>query len=140
MKTSSLLFGLVLAVAVICVLLLTFGVSFRGTGPVKYTAATETTISGVVESTQDFTCPVSEGEIGSHVRITTASGIVLVHLTPARIMRAHNIRFSPGEKIEVIGSKARYQGHDDVIAREIIRGSDFYAIRDSAGKLLLVQY
>lgn len=140
MKTSSFLFGLVLAVAVICVLLLTFGVSFRGAGPVKYNAASETKTSGVVESTQDFACPVSDGEIGSHVKIRTSSGIVQVHLAPGRIMRAHSIRFSPGEKIEVIGSKVRYQGDDDVIAREIIRGTDFYAIRDSNGKLLLAQY
>jgi len=140
MKTSSFLFGLVLAVAVICVLLLTFGVSFRAAGPVKYNAATETKTLGVVESTQDFACPVSEGEIGSHIKIRTSEGLVQVHLAPARIVRAHNIRFSPGEKIEVIGSKVRYQGNDDVIAREIIRGTDFFAIRDSNGKLVLVQY
>lgn len=140
MKTSSFLFGLVLAVAVICVLLLTFGVSFRGTGPVKYNAASETTLSGIVESSQDFACPVSDGEIGSHLKIRTSSGIVQVHLAPARIMRAHDLRFLGGDKVQVVGSKVRYKGNDDVIAREITRGTDFYAIRDSNGKLLLVQY
>lgn len=140
MKPSSFLFGLVLAVAVICVLLLTFGVSFRSTGPVKYNAATETKTSGVVETTQDFACQVSDGEIGSHVKIRTSDGIVQVHLAPARILRAHNLRFLPGERVEVVGSKVRYQGSDDVIAREITRGTEFYVIRDANGKLLLVQY
>lgn len=140
MKPSSFLFGLVLAVAVICVLLLTFGVSFRGTGPVQYNAATETTVSGVVESTQDFACPVSDGEIGTHVKIRTSNALVQVHLAPARIMRAHNIRLSPGDKVQVIGSQVRYKGGNDVIARELTRGTDFYSLRDTSGKLTLVQY
>jgi DNA/RNA endonuclease YhcR with UshA esterase domain len=140
MKTTSFLFGLVLAVAVICVLLLTFGVSFRGAGPVKYNAATETKITGVVEDVEDFACPVSDGEMGSHLRIRTQSGTVQVHLAPARIMRAHDIKFAPGDKVEVIGSKVRYKGADDVIAREVTRGTDFYLLRDQSGKLTLVQY
>ncbi len=140
MKTTSFLFGLVLAVAVICVLLLTFGVSFRGTGPVTYSAATETKLTGTVESVQDFACPVTGGEIGSHLKVRTPTGVVQVHLIPARIMRAHEIKCAPGEKVEVLGSRVRYKGNDDVIAREITRGPDFYVFRDQSGKLLLVQY
>jgi translation initiation factor IF-1 len=140
MKTTSFLFGLVLAVAVICVLLLTFGVSFRGNGPMKYNVATETKTTGVVEEVEDFACPVSDGEMGSHLRIRTDSGMVLVHLAPARIMRAHQIRFAPGDKVEVLGSKVRYRRADDLIAREVTRGTDFYLLRDQSGKLVLVQY
>ncbi len=140
MKTTSFLFGLVLAVAVICVLLLTFGVSFRGTGPVKYNAATETKLTGIVESVQDFACPVSDGEIGTHMKVRTPTGVVQVHLVPARIMRAHEIKLVPGEKVDVVGSKVRFHGDDDVIAREITRGTDYYVFRDQNGKLLLVQY
>jgi len=140
MKTSSFLFGLVLAVAVIGVLLLTFGVNFRSTGPLKYNASTESKTTGIVDSVQDFACPVSEGEIGTHVKIRTDSGLVQVHLAPARIMRAHNLKFVPGERVEVLGSKVRYQGNDDVIAREITRGHDFFVLRDQSGKLVLVQY
>ncbi len=140
MKASSLFFGLALAVAVICVLLLTFGVSFRGTQSVKYNAATETKIAGVVQDVQDFACPVSDGEIGGHIRVVTQTGIVRVHLAPARILRANQIRFAKGDQVEVIGSKVRYQGEEDIIAREITRGADLYVLRDASGKLLLVQY
>jgi len=140
MKTTSFLFGLVFAVAVICVLLLTFGVSFRSNGPVKYNAATETKITGSIEEVEDFACPVNDGEIGSHIRVRTSSGIVQVHLAPARIMRAHDIKFAQGERVEVVGSKVHYKGSEDVIAREITRGTDFYVFRNQGGKLVLVQY
>ena len=140
MKITSFLFGLVFAVAVICVLLLTFGVSFRGSGPVKYNAATETTITGTIEQVEDFACPVNDGEIGSHIKVRTATGIVEVHLAPARIMRAHDIKFAAGERVEVWGSKVHYKGAEDVIAREVTRGTDFYQFRDQSGKLVLVQY
>ncbi len=140
MKLSTLFFGLVLAVAVICVLLLTFGVSFRGSEAVKYNAATETQITGVVQDVQDFACPVSDGEIGGHIRVASQTGIIQVHLAPAHILRANQIRFAKGDRVEVIGSKVRYQGKEDIIAREITRGADLYVLRDESGKLLLVQY
>ena len=140
MKITSFLFGLVFAVAVICVLLLTFGVSFRGNGPVTYNAATETKVTGSIEQVDDFACPVSDGEIGSHLKVRTPNGTVQVHLAPARIMRAHGIKFAPGDRVEVVGSKVQYKGEQDVIAREITRGTDFYVFRDQAGKMVLVQY
>jgi len=142
MKPFSLLLGTILSVAVIAVLLLTFGVKPRGPteqGVALYNTATETTLQGEVRAVEDFTCPVSESEIGRHLRLQTSSGLVQVHLAPARVMRSQKFSFAPGDKIEVLGSKIRLQGQDSLIAREITRGNESFFIRDREGKLLLIQ-
>ena len=142
MKPFSLLLGSILSVAVIAVLLLTFGVKPRGPteqGTALYNVATETTVKGVVRAVEDFTCPVSEAEIGRHLLLQTASGRFQIHLAPARVMRSQKFSFSPDDQIEVVGSKLSLQGQDSIIARDITRGNESFFICDRAGKLLLIQ-
>lgn len=142
MKPFSLLLGSILSVAVIAMLLLTFGVKPRGPteqGAALYNIATESTLKGVVRAVEDYTCAVSENEIGRHLRLQTATGMVEVHLAPARVMRSQKFTFSPGDQIEVLGSKLSLQGQDSIIAREITRGNESFFIRDREGKLLVVQ-
>ena len=142
MKPYSLLLGTILSVAVLAVLLLTFGMKPQGPteqGAALYDVATETTVTGVVKEVQDFTCPVSEGEIGRHLRLQTVTGTLQVHLAPARVMRSQSFSFAPGDQIEVVGSRLRLQREGSLIAREITRGNETFFIRDRAGKLLLVQ-
>jgi translation initiation factor IF-1 len=143
MKLSSFVLGAVFAVAVIAVVLLIAGVSFhtpiRGQGAALYDPAHEVVLKGIVEQEQEFACPVSEGELGDHVMLKTADGVVQVHLAAGRIMRSQNIKFAPGDNIEVLGSKVRIAGNDSVIARQITRGDVIYVLRDQSGKLLVVQ-
>jgi len=142
MKPFSLLLGSILSVAVIAVLLLTFGVKPRGPaeqGAALYNVATETTVRGVVRAIEDFTCPVSEAEMGRHLVLQTASGRLQIHLAPARVMRSQKFSFSPDDQIEVVGSKLSVQGQESIIARDITRGNESFFIRDRAGKLLLIQ-
>lgn len=142
MKPFSLLLGSILSVAVIATLLLTFGVKPRGPteqGAALYNVASETTVKGVVRGVEDFTCPVSESEIGRHLRLQTANGTMQIHLAPARVMRSQNFSFSPGDQIEVLGSKVKVQGQESMMAREITRGNESFFIRDREGKLMLVQ-
>ncbi|MBZ5705722.1 MAG: hypothetical protein LAN63_10240 [Acidobacteriia bacterium] len=142
MKLSSLFIGMIFAVAVIAVLLMVFGVSFHrplAQGAALYNPANEVVVRGVVQEVQEFACPVSEGEMGDHLLLKTGDGVVQVHLAPARIMRSQNLKFAPGDQIEVVGSKIRFHGNDDLIAREIIRGNESITFRDSQGKLLMMQ-
>jgi hypothetical protein len=142
MKPFSLLLGTILSVAVIAVLLLTFGMKPGGPieqGAALYNVATEATIEGTVRAVEDYTCPVSESEIGRHLRLQTANGVMEIHLTPARVMRSQKFTFSPGDQIEVLGSKVKIQGQESMIAREVTRGNDSFFIRDRKGKLLLIQ-
>ena len=143
MKMSSLLYGMVFAVAVILVLLLILGVSFHrpvsAQGAALYNAADEVTVAGRVQEVHEFDCPVSEGELTTHLMLKTANGIVQVHLAPARIMAGQKLSFPPGDQIEVVGAKIQLNGTNGVIAREITRGNESFIFRDREGKLLLVQ-
>lgn len=141
MKPFSLLLGSILSVAVIAVLLLTFGMKPGPSeqGAALYNVASETTVKGTVRAVEDYTCPVSENEIGRHLRLQTATDTMEIHLAPARVMRSQKFTFSPGDQIEVLGSKVKMQGQESVIAREVTRGNESFFIRDREGKLLLIQ-
>lgn len=141
-KLSCLLLGSLSAVAVIAVLLLIFGVSFRhqtAQGSALYNPANEVMMTGTVIESKEFACPVSEGEMGSHVLLQTGSGVVTVHLAPGRVVRSQKMYFQPGDTLSVLGSKSRVTGSNDLIAREIMRGTETYILRDREGKLLLTQ-
>jgi hypothetical protein len=143
MKISSLLYGMGFAVVVVSVLLLFMGVGFHrpvsAQGAALYNAADEVVVGGLVQEVQEFDCPVSEGEVASHLVLKTASGVVEVHLAPVRIMAGQKLSFAPGNQIEVVGSRVRLNGKNGVIAREISRGNETFIFRDREGKLLLVQ-
>lgn len=144
MKLSCILSGLGFALVVAVVLLLIMGVHFQRplaqSGSALYNPATETIVRGVITEVSDFACPVSEGEIGTHLKLQTATGVMLVHLAPARIMRGQKLSFAPGDQLVVVGSQARMLGKQDLIARELERNNETLIFRDAQGKLLLTQY
>jgi hypothetical protein len=143
MKLSSLVVGAVSAIAVIAVVLLIAGVHFERPvdvqGSALYNAANEIVVKGVVREIQEFTCPVSEREMGEHLLLKTDDGVVQVHLAPGRVLRSQKISFAPGDQISVVGSRFRFHGNNDVIAREITRGNENFVFRDREGKLMLMQ-
>ena len=123
--------------------LLVFGVSFHrplGQGAALYDPSKEVLLKGVVKEVKEFSCPVSEGEMGSHLLLETADGMVQVHLAPGRVMRSQNLRFNPGEQLVVLGARVGMKmGSTDLIAREITRGNESFLFRDRQGKLMLTQ-
>lgn len=143
MNLSSVLLAMFCAVVLFAVLLLSVGGSFHqppaAQGAKLYNPANEVLLTGKVKEIREFACPVSEGEIGGHVMLQAADGMVKVHLAPSRILRSQKLSFSPGEEISVVGSKVRMFGDDDIIARRITRGNEEIFVRDTEGKLLLVQ-
>lgn len=143
MKLKSLLYGMAFAVVILAVLLLVMGVNFQRPSSVQgaalYNSADEITVTGTVQEVQEFDCPVSEGELGSHLLLKTSNGAVLVHLAPVRIMSGQQLSFAPGDQLKVIGAKVRVAGKSGIIAREIVRGNEDLVFRDNAGHLLMVQ-
>ena len=143
MRLSSLFLAMFCTVAVFAVLLYSVGVNFHEPAPAQgaklYNPANEVLITGTISEVRNFACPVSEGEIGTHVMVKTADGVVQVHLAPDRIMRSQKLIFAPGEQITVLGSKVRLFGHNDMIARQVTRGNEDIFFRDPKGELLLVQ-
>jgi hypothetical protein len=143
MKLSSMVFGTIFAVATVAAVLWILGFGFRpatsAQGAALYDPANEITMRGVVQDVQDFDCPVSEFELSRHLMVKTASELIEVHLAPIRILHGQQLKFSPGDQIEVVGAKVRLAGKDGIIARELTRASETIIFRDRDGKLLLTQ-
>ena len=102
-------------------------------GPPAYTLAGETVVTGVVQDTKEFFCPVSDDQ-GMHLVLRTQQGDLLVHVAPARFLRGQGIRFNPQDEVAIVGSRVHYQGQDDFLAREITRGREVLIVRDSQGR------
>ncbi len=144
MKLSSFILGTISAIAVILVVLMIFGVvNFQQPislqGNAAYNPANEVVVEGTVGSLEDFTCPIGGNEVGSHLRLKTADGAILVHLVAARVMRSQPFTFAVGDRLQVVGAKIRFRGDNSVIAREITRGNETFVLREHDGKSLLVQ-
>jgi len=104
----------------------------RDKTPPTYNAAAETSLTGVVQETKEFYCPLADDQ-GMHLLLRTAQGNVLVHVAPARFLRTQGIHFNPQDQVEVIGTRVRFQGQDAMLAREITRGSEVLIFRDHQG-------
>lgn len=144
MKLSSFIVGTIFAIAVIAVVLLVFGVvSFQRPlatqGAALYNPANEMVVKGTVGGFENFTCPVGDHEVGSHIALNTADGVLIIHLAPARVMRSQPFSFAVGDQLQVVGAKFRFRGQNGIIAREITRGNEMMVLRDHDGKLLVQQ-
>jgi len=100
-----------------------------GGGP--YNSATETTLSGTIDSVQS---PAASGRgPGVHFVLTVASGSIEVHVGPAWFVESKNVPFTKGDEVTVVGSKATMAGTDVLIAREIKKGDHVLTLRDAQG-------
>jgi hypothetical protein len=101
--------------------------------PPGYDVAAQVTLQGVVNDVREFYCPIS-GDVGTHLNVATSNGIVEVHVAPSRFLRGKQWQFSPGDQIEVTGSRVLYHGHPALIAQTIVRGSQTVALRQANGR------
>ena len=100
----------------------------------KYNPAIEAVYKGIVVDVVDRQCPVSGG-VGSHVVLKLEDGgTIEVHLASAKFVKSYELVFNKGDKIEVTGSKVKFEGVDTIFAREVKRGEDTFVFRDKDGK------
>ncbi len=123
--------AIIMAVLVVGVVVL-LTLMARQKEPVTYDTAKENKISGIVQEVDEYYCPVTDDR-GTHLKLKTDNGDVLIHVALARFLRRENISFTRGDKIEVMGSQIK---PDAMIARQITRGGDTYILRDAAGKAI----
>jgi len=63
-------------------------------GPPAYSLAGETVVSGVVQDTKEFFCPVSDDQ-GMHLVLRTQQGDLLVHVAPRALPARSGNPFQP---------------------------------------------
>lgn len=97
----------------------------------RYDPATVVTISGsVAEVSQN---PGRMGWPGTHILVTTAVGVVEVHLGPTHYLNEQGLKLVMGDRVEVTGSKVQIDGAEAVIARELKIGDRLVTLRNSSG-------
>src|SRR5262249_10087526 len=109
LKLASIFLAAVCFVVLIAGLMLMLGVNVYWTpaqGAELYNPATETTPKGSIVELRDFACPVSEGEIGSHLMLKTGDKLVQEHLAAERIMRSNKLSFNVGDQLQSWAPKA----------------------------------
>ena len=100
----------------------------------KYNPSIEAVFKGIVVDVVDRQCPVSGG-MGSHVVLKLEDGSTIeVHLASTKFVKSYDLVFSKGDKIEVTGSKVKFEGVDTIFAREVKRGEDTFVFREKDGK------
>ena len=70
---------------------------------------------------------------GIHVRVRTASETVDVHLGPAWFVDTGEIALAAGSRVQITGSRVKYQGKPLLIAMSLTRGEMTLRLRDADG-------
>lgn len=97
-----------------------------------YDPNTVVTISGVVTAVETF-APGKGTAHGIHVKLNTGKEIVSVHLGPAWFIERQDTRINVGERLEITGSLIAFDNAPTIVAKEIRKGDESFALRDDKG-------
>jgi hypothetical protein len=56
-----------------------------------------------------------------------------VHVAPELFLKELDMGFNKGDQLEIVGSKLKIDGVDEVLAKEITRGDNTLTLRDKKG-------
>jgi hypothetical protein len=100
--------------------------------PPKYDPATETKLKGTVEELK-FVPPAGAKQVG-YLMLKSGSDTVQVFLGPKKFLDDMGATFKPGDAVEVMGSKVKVDGADEILGREVVKGDDVLTLRFADGK------
>jgi DNA/RNA endonuclease YhcR with UshA esterase domain len=97
----------------------------------NYDPATEMTVKGTVE---DVTHPAGRnGAAGTHLVLKADQGALDVHLGPSSYLSSQQFTFAKGDSVEVVGSKAKVDSKDVLIARQVTKDGKVLTLRNALG-------
>jgi hypothetical protein len=100
----------------------------KTTGP-KYDRANEVKIKGIIVEVREV-----PGDFeGLHLVVKTESKTVLVHVAPTQFLKEIDTTFNKGDQVEVVGARAPDAPEEEILAREIIDGTNTATLRDDKG-------
>jgi hypothetical protein len=97
-----------------------------------YDPTTEITLETVVDEVTQHRC--GQNWSGTHLMVTLGGKPVEVHLGPAAFIREQAIKFKPGDKITITGSRVMTEAGDAIVARQVDIGEQRLVLRDLDGK------
>jgi hypothetical protein len=121
----------------LAVLLMPFGAKAQSAIPSNnqlsspvYDLNKEIKIQGTIEKIVSST---NGGPVGSHVLVSTADGMIDVHLGASAAVSAKNLGLSTGQNIEITGMMATMGGNSVLLARILTTSSHIYMLRNEHG-------
>ena len=96
-----------------------------------YDPNTETTLKAVVQEVKEVPGP-GRGT-GTHLTVKSSNDMYDVHVGPTWYLKQQKYTFATGDKVEVTGSKVKYQGADAIIARQIKKDGSVWTLRNARG-------
>ncbi len=97
-----------------------------------YDPKTVETLSGEVMSLEKFT-PGKRISYGVHFTLKTDKETIPVHLGPSWYVEKQAVTITPGDKVEVNGSRITYEGKPTIIAAEVKKDGQALKLRDANG-------
>jgi len=70
---------------------------------------------------------------GVHLVVKTDKETVSVQLGPSWYIENQDIKISPGDKVEITGSRVSFEGKSAIIAAEVKKGDEILKLRDENG-------
>ena len=109
----------------------------RGQGSPRYDVATEATVTGTVESTEQITGPAGgrgrRGLGGTHITLKTSGETLEVHLGPTAFLNDKKVVITKGDTLVIVGSRVTVDDERVFIAKEVRKGDSVWTLRDAAG-------
>jgi hypothetical protein len=109
----------------------------RGDGSPRYDPATETTVTGTVESVEQIAGPGGgrgrRGLGGTHLTLKTKTETLEVHLGPTEFLNEKKVAIAKGDTLTIVGSRVTVDGDRVLIAKEVKKGDSTWTLRDAAG-------
>ena len=100
---------------------------------VRYDLATEATVSGTIQHIEH--AGIARREMGgSHLTLNTGGQTWEIRLCPRQYLAKENFTLSEGDRIEVTGSRVKFQEQDAILARIVKRGDRALVLRDRQGR------
>lgn len=121
--------GNVLTAVILTVLLLS-AFSAAQAGP-KYDPATEMKFKGTVEELK-LPPKGSEKDV-AHLTIKAGTDTFDIYLCPKAFMDDMGVSFAKGDELALTGSKVKHGEAEEILAREVVKGTDTLVLRDEKG-------
>ncbi|MBZ5596290.1 MAG: hypothetical protein LAP39_28930 [Acidobacteriia bacterium] len=98
----------------------------------RYDVATVINVEATVMDTR--VAPRTSPMSGLHLTVKIESETIDVYLGPVDFLKEFDITLAKGDKIELIGSKVKFDGARIVLARQVRRDETTLYLRDAKGK------